>query len=250
MSNPQGNNPLAKHYYKVGSINHNLQVMGYNSGENLSPRSVLEQRALSGLAIAIALDEKKPWGKSLRAHEGSVMERLYSKERINPAINTNNERVVPTKEVIVGLRMVASMQMDGEKKKGNFLLSNINISSSRSPPIRPVQNLANCRSLPENRHNYWLNQHGHEEGSFCSSSSMGESIFYYANRSPPNSNYNVINDNHTCPPMEDILKCCFFCKCHLGVGKDIFMYRGDRAFCSVECRYQQIVKDECTGSSS
>ncbi|MCO5582091.1 hypothetical protein L7F22_035982 [Adiantum nelumboides] len=42
----------------------------------------------------------------------------------------------------------------------------------------------------------------------------------------------------------DFLSACFFCKCCLLPGKDIFMYRGDRAFCSLECRYQQIVIDE------
>lgn len=42
----------------------------------------------------------------------------------------------------------------------------------------------------------------------------------------------------------DFLNACFFCKRLLGPGKDIFMYRGDRAFCSAECRYQQIVIDE------
>jgi hypothetical protein len=27
-------------------------------------------------------------------------------------------------------------------------------------------------------------------------------------------------------------------------GRDIFMYRGERAFCSMECRYHAIVSDE------
>uniref|UniRef100_A0A0D6QUY2 FLZ-type domain-containing protein n=1 Tax=Araucaria cunninghamii TaxID=56994 RepID=A0A0D6QUY2_ARACU len=40
------------------------------------------------------------------------------------------------------------------------------------------------------------------------------------------------------------LKACFLCKRHLGHGRDIYMYRDDRAFCSVECREQQIVIDE------
>ncbi|KAG0575827.1 hypothetical protein KC19_5G033900 [Ceratodon purpureus] len=37
---------------------------------------------------------------------------------------------------------------------------------------------------------------------------------------------------------------CSFCKRHLPKDKDIFMYRGDKAFCSVECRSQQMVLDE------
>ncbi|GLJ10360.1 hypothetical protein SUGI_0126820 [Cryptomeria japonica] len=45
-------------------------------------------------------------------------------------------------------------------------------------------------------------------------------------------------------PDEDFLSVCCLCKRQLRHGKDIYMYRGDKAFCSVECRYQQIVSDE------
>eukprot|EP00249_Psilotum_nudum_P011766 c23368_g1_i1 orf=564-1325(+) len=58
---------------------------------------------------------------------------------------------------------------------------------------------------------------------------------------PPASSCSEIS----CPlPSSDFLSSCFFCMRHLGPGKDIYMYRGDRAFCSVNCRYQQIVIDE------
>eukprot|EP00252_Welwitschia_mirabilis_P019069 TRINITY_DN4322_c0_g1_i1.p1 TRINITY_DN4322_c0_g1~~TRINITY_DN4322_c0_g1_i1.p1 ORF type:complete len:270 (-),score=25.61 TRINITY_DN4322_c0_g1_i1:967-1776(-) len=54
-------------------------------------------------------------------------------------------------------------------------------------------------------------------------------------------------------PSTDFLSACFLCRRSLCPGKDIYMYRGDRAFCSEECRYQQIVSDEkrerCASSS-
>ncbi|KAL5713120.1 hypothetical protein ACHQM5_015228 [Ranunculus cassubicifolius] len=37
---------------------------------------------------------------------------------------------------------------------------------------------------------------------------------------------------------------CFLCKQRLFPGNDIFMYNGDRAFCSMECRFRQIATDE------
>ncbi|GFZ13983.1 DUF581 family protein, putative [Actinidia rufa] len=37
---------------------------------------------------------------------------------------------------------------------------------------------------------------------------------------------------------------CFLCTQKLLPGKDIYMYKGDRAFCSVECRCRQILMDE------
>ncbi|KAG0476435.1 hypothetical protein HPP92_012845 [Vanilla planifolia] len=41
----------------------------------------------------------------------------------------------------------------------------------------------------------------------------------------------------------DFLSCCYLCgkKLH---GRDIYMYRGEKGFCSMECRYQHIVTEE------
>lgn len=43
--------------------------------------------------------------------------------------------------------------------------------------------------------------------------------------------------------MADFLSSCFLCEKKLH-GLDIFMYRGEKAFCSVECRCKQIAIDE------
>lgn len=40
------------------------------------------------------------------------------------------------------------------------------------------------------------------------------------------------------------LRTCGLCNRRLRPGRDIFMYRGDTAFCSLECREQQIKHDE------
>jgi len=44
-------------------------------------------------------------------------------------------------------------------------------------------------------------------------------------------------------PESGFLNSCHLCMKNLD-GKDIYMYRGDKAFCSTECRYRQIVADE------
>ncbi|KAJ4952272.1 hypothetical protein NE237_029104 [Protea cynaroides] len=44
-------------------------------------------------------------------------------------------------------------------------------------------------------------------------------------------------------PTPDFLSSCHLCRKKLH-GRDIYMYRGEKAFCSTECRYQQIVADE------
>lgn len=45
-------------------------------------------------------------------------------------------------------------------------------------------------------------------------------------------------------PAIDFLDACYLCKRSLGPGLDIYMYRGDRAFCSVDCRLKQMAMDE------
>ncbi|KAI3447237.1 hypothetical protein Pfo_003902 [Paulownia fortunei] len=44
-------------------------------------------------------------------------------------------------------------------------------------------------------------------------------------------------------PASDFLSSCHLCQKKLQ-GEDIYMYRGEKAFCSTECRYRQIVMDE------
>ncbi|XP_043705251.1 FCS-Like Zinc finger 17-like [Telopea speciosissima] len=40
------------------------------------------------------------------------------------------------------------------------------------------------------------------------------------------------------------LKTCHLCQKRLSPNKDVFMYRGDQGFCSVECRSRQIFLDD------
>ncbi|KAJ7559850.1 hypothetical protein O6H91_04G103500 [Diphasiastrum complanatum] len=47
----------------------------------------------------------------------------------------------------------------------------------------------------------------------------------------------------TLPPVY-FLEACYFCKRRLSHGLDIYMYRGDQAFCTEECRHEQILLDE------
>ncbi|XP_058761502.1 FCS-Like Zinc finger 5-like [Vicia villosa] len=58
--------------------------------------------------------------------------------------------------------------------------------------------------------------------------------------SPRNHRRNSSDMNHT----PDFLRSCFLCKRRLVPGRDIYMYKGDSAFCSLECRQQQMNQDE------
>lgn len=45
-------------------------------------------------------------------------------------------------------------------------------------------------------------------------------------------------------PSESFLSFCHSCKKNLGLGKDIYMYRGEKAFCSSDCRYKEMMLEE------
>ncbi|GER40284.1 hypothetical protein STAS_16951 [Striga asiatica] len=42
----------------------------------------------------------------------------------------------------------------------------------------------------------------------------------------------------------NFLRVCFLCNRRLVQGRDIYIYRGDSAFCSLECRQQKMSEDE------
>ncbi|WCJ29786.1 hypothetical protein M5689_011398 [Euphorbia peplus] len=45
-------------------------------------------------------------------------------------------------------------------------------------------------------------------------------------------------------PSDDILKSCYHCNKKLDGSKDIYIYRGEKAFCSLDCRSEEIMVDE------
>ncbi|KAH6769674.1 hypothetical protein C2S52_014477 [Perilla frutescens var. hirtella] len=87
--------------------------------------------------------------------------------------------------------------------------------------------LENCRDLSEKR------------GPQPQILSKGAMIKPSSPTTPPS----LSNFSSACGFLEN----CFLCKHKLMPGKDIYMYKGDKAFCSVECRYRQIFMDEEEG---
>ncbi|KAI3892234.1 hypothetical protein MKX03_030202 [Papaver bracteatum] len=63
---------------------------------------------------------------------------------------------------------------------------------------------------------------------------------FYESPSPVFYNTSAVTRDY---PPSDFLSSCYLCRKMLH-GKDIYMYRGEKAFCSTECRYQQIAADE------
>ncbi|XP_057427699.1 FCS-Like Zinc finger 8-like [Lotus japonicus] len=54
--------------------------------------------------------------------------------------------------------------------------------------------------------------------------------------------FSLPNNQHSAASVH-FLNFCYTCKKHLEQTKDIFIYRGEKAFCSQECRHQEMVLD-------
>ncbi|GJN08873.1 hypothetical protein PR202_ga26833 [Eleusine coracana subsp. coracana] len=61
--------------------------------------------------------------------------------------------------------------------------------------------------------------------------------------SASSSNSNCHENGRTFVGLE-FLKCCFCCHKKLGADMDVFVYKGEHAFCSAECRSRHIAKEE------
>ncbi|KAB5537369.1 hypothetical protein DKX38_014902 [Salix brachista] len=62
--------------------------------------------------------------------------------------------------------------------------------------------------------------------------------------SPPGFSSSRNHSSRCSLPAPAFLDQCFLCGQKLLFGKDIYMYKGDRGFCSMECRCRQIFMDE------
>lgn len=60
----------------------------------------------------------------------------------------------------------------------------------------------------------------------------------------PHPQNQTTNPSHVIIHTPHFLRTCGLCKCHLAPGRDIYMYRGDTAFCSLECREEQMKQDQ------
>ncbi|KAA3457352.1 protein MARD1-like [Gossypium australe] len=61
-------------------------------------------------------------------------------------------------------------------------------------------------------------------------------------RNPASFTSHVIDSSTTAAAL--FLRACWLCNRRLAPGRDIYMYRGDTAFCSQECREKQMKQDE------
>ncbi|XP_004243694.1 FCS-Like Zinc finger 13 [Solanum lycopersicum] len=154
----------------------------------------------------------------------------------------------------VGLAIVAALEKSGGKNgeiPANKAVYNRNSNRSLPiPVISPSKNSARFRPEIEE-----TEMDSFEEYTIVTCRAPGNKPYtkVYGDRSKRENRkcnrpsvFNISPANIGIFPAEqnsDFLSSCNLCQKKLH-GKDIYMYRGEKAFCSTECRYRQIMMDE------
>ncbi|XP_058108670.1 FCS-Like Zinc finger 14-like [Magnolia sinica] len=156
----------------------------------------------------------------------------------------------------VGLAIIVALEKsDGgcSEFQAKFVVGSLNLNRSDPIPVRSAgwaKNAAKFRGFSDETYTR-VTFHGPNKS--CSTRVYGGAcechrseldqkqrnfgVFY---TSPPQ-----FTDENLAFPTSDFLSSCYLCRKKLH-GKDIYMYRGEKPFCSIECRYRQIISDECT----
>ncbi|XP_060172328.1 FCS-Like Zinc finger 14-like [Lycium barbarum] len=157
---------------------------------------------------------------------------------------------------VVGLGIVAAMN---KKSNSNCSSSRAAILaiSPRSTTTNPIPIFTSNNSSPKKKKKSKRPSIEESEEYTCVISHVGSNLIkkreYFDGQFIGNNNSNAYQKaataslNHGADTamfmMADFLSSCFLCKKQLQ-GLDIFMYRGEKAFCSAECRCTQISIDE------
>ncbi|KAA8534751.1 hypothetical protein F0562_029807 [Nyssa sinensis] len=162
----------------------------------------------------------------------------------------------------VGLGIVAALDKSGGGGQIQITkaVCGLNLNRSNPIPVNSVKNSSRFRGEMEEMEMdslenytyvtchgpnksytrvYWdggeYSRNGHDRIDFDRSKKLDVGVFAI---SPAR-----LGEDNTRFTASDFLSSCHLCQKKLH-GKDIYMYRGEKAFCSTECRYRQIMKDE------
>ncbi|KAL3825456.1 hypothetical protein ACJIZ3_021485 [Penstemon smallii] len=130
----------------------------------------------------------------------------------------------------VGLAIVAAFE---ENIPANKALFSRNLSRSKPIPMKTSQNRGSSEEIEIE---------SFEECTIVKNHDPNKSYTKVHNKSVFHISAERLGESTNFPPA-DFLNSCNLCHKKLK-DKDIYMYRGEKAFCSTECRYSQIVMDE------
>ncbi|OVA13020.1 Protein of unknown function DUF581 [Macleaya cordata] len=126
--------------------------------------------------------------------------------------------------------------------KNHLHITNNSSSSSSSSNKNSLDPVLGLRILIDHHHHH--HHHHHHQSSHHKSNNI---IVVKPTFRLGGSTSNTQTHHHRIPAASQessFLKACCLCKKKLSPQKDVYMYRGDQGFCSVDCRCRQILIDE------
>ncbi|KAK6152054.1 hypothetical protein DH2020_014689 [Rehmannia glutinosa] len=160
----------------------------------------------------------------------------------------------------VGLGIVAALEKSGDGRSeipANKALFSRNLSRSNPIPVSSPKNSSRSKEILEEK----MESESLEEYTIVTCHMPNKSytkVYGQGRRGDDRSPFRIQTSNRpsvfdisparfgeatTGIPAADFLSSCHSCQKKLH-GEDIYMYRGEKAFCSTECRYREIVMDE------
>ncbi|KAJ8534728.1 hypothetical protein K7X08_016456 [Anisodus acutangulus] len=168
----------------------------------------------------------------------------------NSSSNKSPKKFEDPNGTVVGLGIVAAMNSNSSSSSSRAAILAISPRSTTTNPI-PISTAKN--TSPKKKKKSKKPSIEECEEYTCVISHVGSNLIkkreYFDGQFIGNTNSNAyhkaVNDGGDTAMFRtaDFLNSCFLCKKHLQ-GLDIFMYRGEKAFCSAECRCTQISIDE------
>eukprot|EP00249_Psilotum_nudum_P011768 c23368_g1_i3 orf=561-1517(+) len=234
------------------------QVIGFNpiSKDNdavASPRSVLSNVGSSNLHVKsprsgldVLYSTPRPWEKQGSDGVGLSIVAALSTCEENPGNDeTSNDLMIHTGVAVQGTPLT-NQQPSSSHQTQRIPIA---LGPSRTSPPGHTQQHLDTRCRDEDMQD-WFTCMAEYSRELTDKHKPTLVLGATVDTGLPGSIFSAISPASSCNeiscllPAIDFLSSCFFCMRHLEPGKDIYMYRGDRAFCSVNCRYQQIVIDE------
>ncbi|XP_019168003.1 PREDICTED: protein MARD1 isoform X2 [Ipomoea nil] len=244
LLSPTGNNRKPTSFFSSSKLF--TSFSGKNFGEAevmMSPTSILDTKPYGSFINPFWNDTKSPKRES-RVNCGSkgvglgLVDALIDEKSESKQLNCTSRMVVFGSQLKIQIPSVVSAASSSPSSPSDFGIKTRNsqwgsFMAKKSPFGSPESGLENPNSGSVH--------------SCLSASEMELSEDYTCVIScsePKKGNGLVFTNRSMSYPSQNFLSFCHTCKNNLGLGKDIYMYRGEKAFCSIDCRDREMMLEE------
>ncbi|XP_019168002.1 PREDICTED: protein MARD1 isoform X1 [Ipomoea nil] len=268
LLSPTGNNRKPTSFFSSSKLF--TSFSGKNFGEAevmMSPTSILDTKPYGSFINPFWNDTKSPKRES-RVNCGSkgvglgLVDALIDEKSESKQLNCTSRMVVFGSQLKIQIPSVVSAASSSPSSPSDFGIKTRNsqwgsFMAKKSPFGSPESGLENpnsgsvhsCLSASEMElsedYTCVISYGPNPRTTHIFDDCIVESCFGVARCSEPKKGNGLVFTNRSMSyPSQNFLSFCHTCKNNLGLGKDIYMYRGEKAFCSIDCRDREMMLEE------